>query len=64
MGVKSGVCIALGTAVANDTALQRLYDYYLRTFCRLSAFTPRKLSLTQLGLLPLQVFWWRQTLQF
>ena len=26
--------------------------------------TPRKLLLTELGLLPLQVFWWRQTLQF
>ena len=66
MGVGSGVCIALGTAVANDAraALQRLYDYYLRTICRLLAFTPRKLPQTELGLLPLQVFWWRQTLQF
>ena len=29
-----------------------------------SPSTPRKLLLTELGLLPLQVFWWRQTLQF
>ena len=41
-----------------------IYDYYLRTFCRLSPSTPCRLLLTELGLLPLQVFWWRQTLQF
>ena len=53
-------------AVANDAraALQRLYDYYLRTICHLLPSTPRKLLLTELGLLPLQVFWWRQTLQY
>ena len=53
-------------AAANDAraALQRLNDYYLRTICRLAPSTPRKLLLTELGLLPLQVFWWRQTLQF
>ena len=45
-------------------ALQRLYDYYLRTICRLLPSTPRRLLLTDLGLLPLQVFWWCQTLQF
>ena len=47
--------------------LQRLYDYYLRTVYRLSPSTPRKLLLIELGLLPLQplqVCWWRQTLQF
>ena len=50
-------------AVANDarSQLQRLYDYHLRTICRLAPPTPRKLLLTELGLLPLQVFWWRQT---
>ena len=64
-GCRSGACIALVFAVANDArALQRLYDYYLRTVCRLSPSTPRKLLLMELGLLPLQVFWWRQTLQF
>ena len=53
-------------AAANDAraALQRLNDYYLRTICRLLPSTPRKLLLAELGLLPLQVFWWRQTLQF
>ena len=45
-------------------ALQRLNDYYLRTICRLLPSTPRKLLLTELGFLPLQVFWWRQILQF
>ena len=43
---------------------KRLYDYYLRTICDLLSSTPRKMLLAELGLLPLQVFWWRQTLQF
>ena len=53
-------------AVANDAraALQRLHDYYLRTVYSLLPSTPCKLLLTELGLLPLQVLWWRQTLQF
>ena len=53
-------------AIANDarSQLQRLYDYYLRTICRLAPSTPRRLVLTELGVLPLQVVWWRQTLQF
>ena len=44
--------------------LQRLYDYYLSTICDLLPSTPRKMLLAELGLLPLQVFWWRQTLKF
>ena len=44
--------------------LQRLYDYYLRTICGLLPSTPRRMLLAELGLLPLQVLWWRQTLQF
>ena len=53
-------------AAANDArvALQCLNDHYLGTICRLLPSTPCKLLLTELGLLPLQVFWWRQTLQF
>ena len=53
-------------AAANDArdALQRLNDYYPKIICRLVPFTPCKLYWTELGLLPLQVFWWRQTLQF
>ena len=53
-------------AAANDArlGLQRLYDYYLRTICDLRPSTPRKMLLAELGLLPLQVFWWRQTLRF
>ena len=45
-------------AVANDAraALQRLYDYYLRTIYRLLPSTPRRLLLTELGLLPLHWF--------
>ncbi len=44
--------------------LQRLYDYYLRTICGLLPSTPRRMLLVELGLLPLQVLWWRQTLRF
>ena len=44
--------------------LQRLHDYCLRTLCDLLPSTPRKMLLAELGLLPLQVVWWRQTLQF
>ncbi len=53
-------------AAANSSRLdlQRLYDYYLRTICGLLPSTPRKILLAELGLLPLQVLWWRQTLRF
>ncbi len=44
--------------------LQRLYDYYLRTICGLLPSTPRRILLAELGLLPLQVLWWQQTLRF
>ncbi len=56
----------LRVAAANRArlALQRLYDYYLRTFCDLLPSTPRNTLLAELGLLPLQVFWWRHTLRF
>ena len=52
--------------IANDAraAMQRLYDYYLKSICLLTPSTPCRLLLTELGLLPLQVVWWRQTLQF
>ncbi len=53
-------------AIANGarSGLQHLYDHYLRTICDLRPSTPRKMMLAELGLLPLQVFWWRQALQF
>ena len=44
--------------------LQRLHDYYLRHICDLSPSTPRRILLAELGLLPLEVFWWKQSLQF
>ena len=62
MGVKCGVCTATANRARSD--LQCLYDYYLRTICDLLPSTPRKMLLAELGLLPLQVFWWRQTLHF
>lgn len=44
-------------------ALQRLYDDCLRIIGDLRPSTPRRMMLAELGLLPLQVFWWRQALQ-
>ena len=49
-------------AMAN-AARSRLQGPY-RTTCRLIPSTASKLLLTELGLLPLRVFWWRQTLHF
>ena len=68
MGVRCGVCIhaiSPRVAAANRARLdlQRLYDYYLRIICDLLPSTARKMLLAELGLLPLQVFWWRQTLK-
>ena len=53
-------------AAANRACLdlQPLHDYYLRTFCGLLQTASCKMLLAELGLLPLQDFWWRQTLQF
>ena len=48
-------CVAAAKLNDARAALQRLYDYYLRTVCRLLPSTPRKLILTEVGLLPLQV---------
>ena len=52
-------------AAANSARvdLQRLYDCYLRTICGLLPSTPHKILLLELGLLPLQVLWWQQTLR-
>ena len=44
--------------------LQRVYDFYLRVVCGVSSSTPHNMLLAEVGLLPLQVFWWRQTLRF
>ena len=41
------------------------YSGCMSTTCESGPFAGlRKLLLIELGLLPLQVFWWRQTLQF
>ena len=49
--------VAAASASDARAALFHLYDYYLRNFCRLAPSTPHKLLLTELDLLPLQVFW-------
>ncbi len=46
------------------TALQSLYDRYLRHICGVKYATPSAMLLEELGLSPLQVFWWRRTLEF
>ena len=56
-----GMRVAAANYARSD--LQRLYDCYLRTICDLLPSTPRKMLLAESGLLPLQVFWWRQALQ-
>ncbi|DBB01575.1 TPA: hypothetical protein ACH3X1_000223 [Trebouxia sp. C0004] len=55
-----------GVAAANRARLdlQRLYGYYLRTICGLLPSTPHRMLFAELGLLPLQVLWWQQTLRF
>ena len=37
---------------------------FCRVVCGLSSSTLRNILLTELGAVPLQVFWWRQTLRF
>ena len=53
-------------ALANKsrTSLQRIYATHLRHICGVKFATPSAMLLAELGLLLLQVFWWRQTLQF
>ena len=53
-------------ALANKsrTDLQRIYTRRLRHICGVKFATPSAMLLAELGLLPLQVFWWQQTLQF
>jgi len=45
-------------------ALQSIYDRYLEHICGVKYATPSAMLLEELGLSPLQVFWWRQTLEF
>ena len=42
--------------------LQKVYGLYLRVVCGLSSSTLCSMWLTEVGVLPLQVFWWRRTL--
>ncbi len=53
-----------GAANRARTALQSLYDRYLRHICGVKYATPSAMLLEELGLSPLQVFWWRRTLEF
>ncbi len=45
-------------------ALQSIYNKYLGHICGVKYATPSAMLLEELGLSPLQVFWWRQTLEF
>ncbi len=53
-----------GAAQNARAALQSIYDRYLRHICGVKYTTPNAMLLEELGLSPLQVFWWRQTLEF
>lgn len=51
-------------AKKSGTDLQRIYARHLWHICGVKFATPSAMLLAELGLLPLQVFWWQQTLQF
>ncbi len=53
-----------GEAQKARAALQSIYDRYLRHICGVKYATPSAMLLEELGLAPLQVFWWRRTLEF
>ncbi len=48
-----------GEAQKARVALQSIYDRYLRHICGVKYATPSAMLLEELGLSPLQVFWWR-----
>jgi len=52
-----------GAAQNARAALQFIYDRYLRHICGVKYTTPNAMLLEEFGLSPLQVFWWRQTLE-
>ena len=63
MVVRSGVYIVLELLLLMMLVLH--YSGCMSTTSESGPFAGlRKLLLIELGLLPLQVFWWRQTLQF
>ena len=53
-----------GTAQKAQTAVQSICDRYLRHICRVKYATLSAMLLGELWLSFLQVFWWRQTLEF
>ena len=53
-----------GEAQKARAALQSIYDRYLRHICGVKYATPSAMLLEESGLAPLQVFWWRRTLEF
>ncbi len=56
-----GMHTPCGVAQKARVALQSIYDRYLRHICGVKYATPSAMLLEELGLSPLQVFWWRQT---
>ncbi|DBA74355.1 TPA: hypothetical protein ACH3X1_011128 [Trebouxia sp. C0004] len=53
-----------GEAQKARVTFQSIYDRHLRHICGVKYATPNAMLLEELGLLPLQVFWWQQTLEF
>ncbi|DBA96093.1 TPA: hypothetical protein ACH3X1_001588 [Trebouxia sp. C0004] len=53
-----------GEAQKARVFLQSIYDRHLRHICGVKYATPSAMLLEELGLSPLPVFWWQQTLEF
>ncbi len=53
-----------GAAKQPRTALRSIYDRYSRHICGVKYTTPSAVLLEELGLSPLQGFWWRRTFEF
>ncbi|DBA96670.1 TPA: hypothetical protein ACH3X1_016740 [Trebouxia sp. C0004] len=59
-----GMHTPCGEAQKARVALQSIYDRHLRHVCGVKYATPSAMLLEELGLSPLQIYWWQQTLEF
>ena len=60
-GSRQPTQVNLGFCQLGPTYFQRMYARHLRHSCGVKFATPNAMLLAELGLLPLQVFWWQQT---
>ena len=59
-----GMHSSCGASNRARTALKSIYDRYLRHICGVKYTTPSAMLLEELGLSPLQIFWWQRDLAF